>query len=111
MHGGSKPGLVTGGDRRLTLAVGSGALIVASASGADESEPAPAVAPKPAVQILTNAKKGEIPAPAASLLRDGALARYGADLTSARQVAAPAAQGGQWFLTPADDGVCVPHHR
>lgn len=91
-----------------TLVAGGGALIVASASGADEAGPRPAAVSAPAaVQALTKAEKGEIPAPAASLLRDGPLASYGADLASARQVSAPTAQGGRWFLAPADDGVCL----
>jgi len=89
------------------LAAGGGALIVASA-GADEPGPVRATASTPAaVQALTTAEKGSIPAPAASLLRDGPLASYGADLASARQVSAPTAQGGRWFLAPADDGVCL----
>lgn len=88
-----------------TLAAGS-ALVVASASGADDPVPATASAPA-AVQALSTAEQGAIPAPAASMLRDGALASYGADLASARQVSAPTAQGGQWFLIPADDSVCL----
>src|SRR5690349_11859674 len=85
-----------------TLAAG-GALVVASASGADDPVPAAVSAPA-AVQALSTADRGAIPAPAASLLRDGPLASYGADVESARQVSAPTAQGGQWFLAPADGG-------